>query len=162
MGIWVSYSRHNLHRVLKTHSSLSDVSPHQSMEDALSFHERTATSGVTYLQDKPRRIIDVTRLYTQLDISSTGPIAQSRQGISKTFQEEGGNVESSSITAEEVLEQANRIFAPYKLKFASPISWFAVWKSELLCHYPWNFAHYLYQYLSVLPDLFLRLTIEFT
>jgi phenol 2-monooxygenase (NADPH) len=74
----------------------------------------------------------VTRLYTQLDISSTGPIAQSRQGKSQAFQEEGGHVESSSITAEEVLEQANRIFAPYKLKFASSLSWFAVWKSEFV------------------------------
>ena len=35
----------------------------------------------------------------------------------------------NSITAEEVLEQANKIFAPYTLKFAAPLSWFAVWKS---------------------------------
>ena len=38
----------------------------------------------------------------------------------------------NSITAEEVLEQANKIFAPYTLKFAAPLSWFAVWKSEFL------------------------------
>jgi phenol 2-monooxygenase len=33
-----------------------------------------------------------------------------------------------SITPDEVLAQANRIFAPYKLSFAAPLSWFAVWK----------------------------------
>jgi phenol 2-monooxygenase len=39
-------------------------------------------------------------------------------------------VDAHSITADEVLEQANKIFAPYKLKFGAPLSWFAVWKSE--------------------------------
>lgn len=68
------------------------------------------------------------RLYTQLDTSATGPIAQSRQSKDQEFQESGGHVEASSVTAEEVLEQANRIFAPYTLKFASPLSWFTVWK----------------------------------
>ncbi|KAL2869076.1 FAD binding domain-containing protein [Aspergillus lucknowensis] len=68
------------------------------------------------------------RLYTQLDVSSTGPIAQSRLARDIDFQESGGRVDVHSITADEVLEQANRIFAPYKLKFAAPLSWFAVWK----------------------------------
>ncbi|KAF7183364.1 hypothetical protein CNMCM7691_003563 [Aspergillus felis] len=68
------------------------------------------------------------RLYTQLDVSSTGPIAQSRLARDPNFQESGGRVDVHSITADEVLEQANRIFAPYKLKFAAPLSWFAVWK----------------------------------
>jgi phenol 2-monooxygenase len=76
--------------------------------------------------------LTISRLYTQLDISATGPITQSRQGRSAKFQEEGGHVEASTITAEEVLEQANRIFAPYKLKFASTLSWFTVWKSKFL------------------------------
>ena len=39
-------------------------------------------------------------------------------------------MEVHSITPEEVLEQANKIFAPYTLEFASPLSWFAVWKSN--------------------------------
>ena len=68
------------------------------------------------------------RLYTQLDTSATGPIAQSRQAKDQEFQESGGHVEASSVTAEEVLEQANKIFAPYTLKFASSLSWFTVWK----------------------------------
>ncbi|KAG7118481.1 Aromatic hydroxylase fmpF like protein [Verticillium longisporum] len=68
------------------------------------------------------------RLYTQLDISLAGPIAASRQARDPNFIESGGRVEVHSITPEEVLEQANRIFNPYKLKFAAPLSWFAVWK----------------------------------
>lgn len=70
------------------------------------------------------------RLYTQLDVSHTGPLSASRQARDPTFAESGGKVEIHSITPEEVLEQANKIFAPYSLKFASPLSWFAIWKSE--------------------------------
>ncbi|KAK4695814.1 hypothetical protein P7C71_g2001, partial [Lecanoromycetidae sp. Uapishka_2] len=44
------------------------------------------------------------------------------------FQESGGHVDAHSVTAEEVLQQANKIFSPYKLKFAAPLSWFTVWK----------------------------------
>ncbi|OOF92451.1 hypothetical protein ASPCADRAFT_517848 [Aspergillus carbonarius ITEM 5010] len=63
------------------------------------------------------------RLYTQLNLSQTGPIAASRQA-----RESGGQIDVHSITPEEVLEQANRIFAPFTLRFAAPLSWFAVWK----------------------------------
>lgn len=70
------------------------------------------------------------RLYTQLDISRAGEIAKSRQANTADAAESGGQLDISTITAEEVLEQANRIFAPYKLKFAAPLSWFAVWKSK--------------------------------
>ncbi|KUI69011.1 Phenol 2-monooxygenase [Cytospora mali] len=68
------------------------------------------------------------RLYTQLDVSATGPIAASRQASDASFAESGGQVNVHSITPDEVLEQANNIFAPYKLKFAAPLSWFAIWK----------------------------------
>ena len=69
------------------------------------------------------------RLYTQLDTSTTGPIAQSRQSKNNAeFQESGGHVDAHSVTAEEVLQQANKIFSPYELKFAAPLSWFTVWK----------------------------------
>ncbi|KAK4196478.1 FAD binding domain-containing protein [Triangularia verruculosa] len=68
------------------------------------------------------------RLYTQLDVSQTGPIAAARQQSDASFAEAGGRVEIETVTPEEVLEQANRIFAPYKLKFAAPLSWFAIWK----------------------------------
>lgn len=68
------------------------------------------------------------RLYTKLDVSHTGPISASRQAKDPTFAESGGNVDAHSITPDEVLEQANRIFAPYKLKFGSKLSWFSIWK----------------------------------
>ncbi|KDQ12510.1 hypothetical protein BOTBODRAFT_112838 [Botryobasidium botryosum FD-172 SS1] len=58
------------------------------------------------------------RLYTQIDpkrVVGVGP-------------EEGGAMDMGTITPEEVLAQANRIFAPFTLKFASPLSWFAIWK----------------------------------
>lgn len=76
-----------------------------------------------------RLIPDTHRLYTQLDISRAGEIAKSRQANTADAAESGGQLDISTITAEEVLEQANRIFAPYKLKFAAPLSWFAIWKS---------------------------------
>ncbi|KAL4900542.1 hypothetical protein BDW74DRAFT_93501 [Aspergillus multicolor] len=68
------------------------------------------------------------RLYTQLDVSKTGTLAQSRQARDASFAEAGGQIDIHSITADEVLEQANRIFAPYRLKFGAPLSWFAIWK----------------------------------
>ncbi|KAL9039242.1 MAG: hypothetical protein Q9180_002642, partial [Flavoplaca navasiana] len=68
------------------------------------------------------------RLYTQLDVSATGGVAKARQAASANLQEDGGRVDTATITPEEVLAQANRIFAPYILRFASPLSWFAVWK----------------------------------
>ncbi|KAI1261350.1 FAD binding domain-containing protein [Xylariaceae sp. FL1019] len=68
------------------------------------------------------------RLYTQLDLSMTGRLAASRQAKDPMFNEAGGGIDVHSITPEEVLEQANRIFSPYKLKFGAPLSWFAIWK----------------------------------
>nr|POE77921.1 aromatic hydroxylase fmpf [Quercus suber] len=73
------------------------------------------------------------RLYTQLDVTKHGDLAKSRatgDADTASQQESGGAVDIDSITPEEVLEQANRIFAPYKLQFAAPLSWFAVWKSK--------------------------------
>ncbi|KAI1372050.1 FAD binding domain-containing protein [Hypoxylon crocopeplum] len=68
------------------------------------------------------------RLYTQLDVSKTGALAASRQEKDPSFAEAGGKIDVHSITPGEVLEQANRIFAPYKLEFGAPLSWFAIWK----------------------------------
>lgn len=42
-------------------------------------------------------------------------------------------IDDHGLTAEEVLEQTNRIFAPYTMEFASPMSWFSVWKGKLAC-----------------------------
>ena len=59
-------------------------------------------------------------IYTQLDDGRVKSLPQSNRT---------GRVDGHSITAEQVLEQANRIFAPFTLRFAAALSWFAVWKS---------------------------------
>ncbi|KAJ8133350.1 hypothetical protein O1611_g273 [Lasiodiplodia mahajangana] len=74
------------------------------------------------------------RLYTQLDLSMTGPLAASRQAKDPSFNEAGGKIDVHSITPEEILEQANKIFSPYKLKFGAPLSWFAIWKNLKSVH----------------------------
>jgi phenol 2-monooxygenase (NADPH) len=70
------------------------------------------------------------RLYTKLDVSVTGPLAKTRQANDPDFKEVGGVVDVHSITPDEVLTQARRVFHPWKLEMATPLSWFAVWKSE--------------------------------
>lgn len=60
----------------------------------------------------------------------TGSLAASRQAKDPAFNEAGGKIDIHSITPEEVLEQANKIFSPYKLKFGAPLSWFAIWKGK--------------------------------
>ncbi|MCJ1432695.1 hypothetical protein MMC27_002052 [Xylographa pallens] len=68
------------------------------------------------------------RIYTQIDTQRAGDLAKSRQAKDPSHAESGGRVDIHSITAEEVLEQTNRIFAPYTWRFAAPLSWFAVWR----------------------------------
>ena len=63
------------------------------------------------------------RIYTKLSAERVQELAEDRREV-------GGRVDVHSITAEEVLEQTNKVFAPYKVKFAAPLSWFAVWKSR--------------------------------
>lgn len=92
------------------------------------------------------------RLYTKLDVSHTGPISASRQARDPTFAESGGNVDAHTITPDEVLEQANRIFSPYKLKFGSTLSWFSIWKSMCPFKLLMNTFLPLLQSLSVLLE----------
>ena len=68
------------------------------------------------------------RLYVQIDLSNDGAVAESRQAKDPSFQEAGGELDVQSITPEEVLAQANRIFDPYKIDFDAPLSWFALWR----------------------------------
>ncbi|KAL9060463.1 MAG: hypothetical protein Q9162_000636 [Coniocarpon cinnabarinum] len=92
------------------------------------------------------------RLCTQLDISETGLMAQNRRESNPASLESDGRVKLSSITPDEVLEQAQRVFAPYYVRFAAPISWFAIWKvserladsfssRDLHCHLVGDAAH---------------------
>ncbi|RAH42804.1 FAD binding domain-containing protein [Aspergillus brunneoviolaceus CBS 621.78] len=68
------------------------------------------------------------RLYTQLNLPLIERIAKERQERDPSFKEAGGKVDTNSITPDEVLEQANRIFTPYTVQVASPLTWFAIWK----------------------------------
>ena len=60
------------------------------------------------------------RLYTKVDAEKVKDLVKDRCGS-------GGRVDILSTTAEEVLEQANKVFTPYRVSFASPLRWFAVW-----------------------------------
>ena len=66
------------------------------------------------------------RIYTRLSAKHVKELAEDRR-------EAGGRVDVHSITPEELLEQTNKVFAPYTVRFASPLSWFAIWKGWF-CH----------------------------
>lgn len=68
------------------------------------------------------------RIYTQLDVSSDGPISEARKA--KGIHDPGATVDVNTITPEETLEHTNRIFSPYKVAFKSQLSWFAVWRGQ--------------------------------
>ncbi len=57
------------------------------------------------------------RLYLKIDIIALEKFPRLAKQVVTDF-----------ITPDEVLVQANKIFAPYTLKFATPLSRFAVWK----------------------------------
>ena len=61
------------------------------------------------------------RIYTRLSPERVKELAEDRR-------EAGGRVDVHSITPEELLEQTNKVFAPYTVRFAGPLSWFAIWK----------------------------------
>lgn len=56
---------------------------------------------------------------------STNGSSTSHSGIGQT------QVFDHGITPEEVLEQLNKIMAPWTVEFASPMSWFAVWRGKV-------------------------------
>ncbi len=66
------------------------------------------------------------RIYTRLSPERVKELAEDRR-------EAGGRVDVHSITPEELLVQTNKVFAPYTVRFAAPLSWFAIWKGWF-CH----------------------------
>ena len=80
-------------------------------------------------------LMGVVRIYTQLSAERVQKLAEDRR-------EAGGRVDAESITAEEVLAQTNKVFAPYQIKFASSMSWFAVWKSRSFIWIPHLFLFF--------------------
>ncbi|KDQ24257.1 hypothetical protein PLEOSDRAFT_1067151 [Pleurotus ostreatus PC15] len=57
------------------------------------------------------------RLYTEISSAKNKTLVNKK----------GGRLNITNVTPEEILEQANKIFHPFKLKFGSPLSWFTVW-----------------------------------
>lgn len=68
------------------------------------------------------------RIYTQISGEKAKKLVQKRQERAKASAVGETRIFDHDITIEEVLEMTNKIFAPYKVDFAAPISWFAVWK----------------------------------
>ena len=106
------------------------------MEHALLSPGKTDTRGISgcpfLLLFRDSRFANLgDRLCTKLDAEKVKNLVKDGRGS-------GGRVDVHSITAEEVLEQANQVFTPYRVSFASPLSWFAVWNGWSLCsiHFP--------------------------
>ena len=87
-----------------------------------------------FTSSRSKSFDDDDRIYTKLSAERVAELA-------KDHRESGGRVDVHSITAEEVLEQTNKVFAPYKVRFASALAWFAVWKSKSsfpFSHHPYS------------------------
>ncbi|MCJ1423734.1 hypothetical protein MMC29_001618 [Sticta canariensis] len=69
-----------------------------------------------------------TRIYTQINGEKARQLARDREVRRNASSLEDTRIDDHGITAEEVLEQTNKILAPYTVEMISPISWFAVWK----------------------------------
>ena len=50
--------------------------------------------------------------------------------LAEDRREAGGRVDAQSITPEELLQQTNKVFAPYTVRFGAPLSWYAIWKGQ--------------------------------
>ncbi|KAF2004770.1 FAD binding domain-containing protein [Amniculicola lignicola CBS 123094] len=69
-----------------------------------------------------------TRIYTQITGDKARKLQERRRARRNAFAVGETRIDDHEITPEEVLEQTNLIMAPYKIEFASQLSWFAVWK----------------------------------
>ncbi|KAF2189389.1 FAD/NAD(P)-binding domain-containing protein [Zopfia rhizophila CBS 207.26] len=69
-----------------------------------------------------------TRIYTQITGEKARKLQERRQARRNASAVGETRIDDHGITPEEVLVQLNLIMAPYKVDFASQLSWFAVWK----------------------------------
>ena len=72
------------------------------------------------------------RIYTQISGEKARQLSRNREARHNASAVGVTRINDHGITAEEVLELANKVFAPYTMEFASSLSWFAVWKGEFL------------------------------
>ena len=70
------------------------------------------------------------RFYTQISGERARKLAQNRKDRHNASSVEENRIDDHGITAEEVMEQLNKIIAPFKVEFNSALSWFSLWKGE--------------------------------
>ncbi|EAU35437.1 conserved hypothetical protein [Aspergillus terreus NIH2624] len=69
-----------------------------------------------------------TRFYTQINGEKARKLQANRQARRNASTVGETRIDDHGITPDEVLEQLNKIIAPHKVEFASPMSWFSVWR----------------------------------
>ncbi len=75
-----------------------------------------------------------TRFYVQITGDKAARIAAARRRNREKNSSVGDTeIYDHGITPEEAIEQLNRIMAPWKVEFAGPMSWFAVWRGACCC-----------------------------
>ena len=72
------------------------------------------------------------RFYTQIAGDKARQLSEKRNGRRNASAVGATRIDDHGITADEVLKQLNKIMAPWKVEFASAMSWFAVWRGEYL------------------------------
>jgi phenol 2-monooxygenase len=70
----------------------------------------------------------LSRFYTQMTGDKARQLSEKRKARRNTSDVGATRIDDHGITANEVLEQLNKIMAPWKVEFASAMSWFAVWR----------------------------------
>ncbi|CEL03820.1 hypothetical protein ASPCAL04962 [Aspergillus calidoustus] len=69
-----------------------------------------------------------TRFYVQVSGEMARRLHEKRQARKNASSVGQTRIDDHGITPEEALEQLNKIMSPWKIEFASPMSWFSVWK----------------------------------
>ncbi|KAL5044320.1 hypothetical protein BDW71DRAFT_215705 [Aspergillus fruticulosus] len=69
-----------------------------------------------------------TRFYIQVNEDTARRLHQARQARRNASSVGTMRVDDHGITPDEALDQLRKILAPWTIEFASPISWFSVWK----------------------------------
>jgi phenol 2-monooxygenase len=80
------------------------------------------------------KLTRIPRIYTQIGGEKARELAAKRAARRNESAVGATKILDHGITAEEVLELTNKIFAPYTVEFASSMSWFAVWKGGFFVH----------------------------
>ena len=62
----------------------------------------------------------------------TEALKKVRQENDADFKEAGGVAQIDSMTPEEVLDQVRKMFHPWNLEMAAPLSWFVAFNSPVL------------------------------